>query len=178
MNDGQAQIRTREAVAQAKHSFGSVFLGFAYHRREENVREMATTLIGQNSQVHERQDQAVQQAYMLLHLAFVVAPIVAGLDKFTNLLVDWSGYLSPFVLNLLPVSGDVFMYVVGVIEIVAGIVVLLRPRFGGYLVAAWLWGIILNLLLVPGFFDVALRDFGLSLGALALARLSAGLGKP
>jgi uncharacterized membrane protein HdeD (DUF308 family) len=74
-------------------------------------------------------------------------------------------------------SGDAFMMLVGVIEIVAGLVVFFRPRWGGYLVAVWLWGIILNLLLVPGYFDVALRDFGLSLGALALARLSAGLGK-
>ncbi|MCC6170286.1 MAG: hypothetical protein IT329_23910 [Caldilineaceae bacterium] len=137
---------------------------------------MATTTIGQS--VHEQQDKAVQQAYTLLHLAFFVAPIIAGVDKFTNLLVDWSSYIAPSVLNLLPFSGDVFMYIVGVVEIVAGIVVLLRPRFGGYLVAVWLWGIILNLLLVPGFFDVALRDFGLSLGALALARLSEGLGKP
>jgi len=137
---------------------------------------MATTLVNQG--VQERQDSSVQQAYTILHMAFVVAPIVAGLDKFTNLLVDWSSYLSPLVLNMLPFSGDVFMYLVGVVEIAAGVVVLLRPRYGGYLVAVWLWGIILNLLLVPGFFDVALRDFGLSLGALALARLSVGLGKP
>jgi hypothetical protein len=124
------------------------------------------------------QSKAVQQAFTLLHLGFTVAPILAGLDKFTNLLVDWDTYLAPFVTNLLPISGDGFMYIVGLIEIVAGVVVFLRPRFGGYLVAAWLWGIILNLLLVPGFFDVALRDFGLSLGALALARLSTALGKP
>lgn len=137
---------------------------------------MATTLTEQR--VHEQPDSAIQQAYTLLHLAFVVAPIVAGLDKFTNLLVDWSDYLAPFVLNILPVNGDVFMYIVGVIEVVAGVIVLARPRYGGYLVAVWLWGIILNLLLIPGYFDVALRDFGLSLGALALARLSAGLGKP
>ena len=131
---------------------------------------MATTLVNQG--VQERQDSSVQQAYTILHMAFVVAPIVAGLDKFTNLLVDWSSYLSPLALNMLPFSGDVFMYLVGVVEIAAGVVVLLRPRYGGYLVAVWLWGIILNLLLVPGFFDVALRDFGLLLGALALARLS------
>jgi len=137
---------------------------------------MATTLAEQR--VHEQPDSAIQQAYTVLHLAFVVAPIVAGLAQFTNLLVDWSSYLAPFVLNMLPMSGDVFMYIVGVIEIVAGIIVLLRPRYGGYLVAVWLWGIILNLLMFPGFFDVALRDFGLSLGALALARLSVGLGKP
>lgn len=137
---------------------------------------MATTAIGQN--IHSQQDRALHQAYTLLHLIFFIAPVIAGLDKFTNLLVNWSDYLAPAVLNLLPFSGDVFMYIVGVVEIVAGIVVLMRPRFGGYLVAVWLWGIILNLLLIPGFFDVALRDFGLSIGALALARLSEGLGKP
>jgi hypothetical protein len=137
---------------------------------------MATSVMARN--VQAEQDKPVQQAYALLHLAFTIAPIVAGLDKFTNLLVDWSDYLAPFVLNLSPVSGDVLMYIVGVIEIAAGVVVFLRPRFGGYLVAVWLWGIILNLLLFPGFFDVALRDFGLSLAALALARLSTGLGKP
>ena len=137
---------------------------------------MATSVMAHS--VPAEQDKPIQQAYTLLHLAFTIAPIVAGLDKFTNLLVDWSSYLAPFVLNLSPVSGDVLMYIVGVIEIVAGVVVFLRPRFGGYLVAVWLWGIILNLLLVPGFFDVALHDFGLSLAALALARLSVGLGKP
>jgi hypothetical protein len=138
---------------------------------------MATTIIGQGVGGQEVRTNSLQQAYTLLHWGFVIAPIVAGLDKFTNLLVDWSGYLAPFVVNMLPFSGDTLMYIVGVIEIVAGIVVLLRPRFGGYLVAVWLWGIILNLLMIPGFFDVALRDFGLSLAALALARLSEGLGK-
>ncbi|MCC6457739.1 MAG: hypothetical protein IT328_22480 [Caldilineaceae bacterium] len=127
--------------------------------------------------VQDVREKSLEQAYTLLHWAFVIAPIVAGLDKFTNLLVDWSSYLAPFVVNMLPFSGDVFMYIVGVIEIVAGVVVFLRPRFGGYLVAVWLWGIIVNLLLIPGYFDVALRDFGLSLAALALARLSEGLDK-
>jgi hypothetical protein len=136
---------------------------------------MATSVMGQH--VQDVREKSLEQAYTLLHWAFVIAPIVAGLDKFTNLLVDWSSYLAPFVVNLLPFSGDVFMYIVGVIEIVAGVVVFLRPRFGGYLVAVWLWGIIVNLLLIPGYFDVALRDFGLSLAALALARLSEGLDK-
>jgi hypothetical protein len=137
---------------------------------------MATSVMGQQH-VQDVREKSLEQAYTLLHWAFVIAPIVAGLDKFTNLLVDWSSYLAPFALNLLPFSGDVFMYIVGVIEIVAGVVVFLRPRFGGYLVAVWLWGIIVNLLLIPGYFDVALRDFGLSLAALALARLSEGLDK-
>ncbi|HEX7184705.1 MAG TPA: hypothetical protein VF756_22965 [Thermoanaerobaculia bacterium] len=113
-----------------------------------------------------------EQAYQILHLGFTVAPILAGLDKFFNLLVDWDQYLAPLVARMLPVDGHTFMLAVGVIEIVAGLLVWFRPRLGGYVVAAWLWGIIVNLLLIPGYYDVALRDFGLSLGALALARLA------
>lgn len=112
------------------------------------------------------------QAYQILHVAFTLAPLLAGLDKFTHLLVNWDQYLAPTVEHLLPFSGHLFMQIVGVVEIAAAIIVWFRPRFGGYLVAAWLWGIILDLLLIPGYFDVALRDFGLSLGALALARLA------
>ena len=134
---------------------------------------MSTSALAQHPEVVR--SRPVLQAYQILHIAFTVAPILAGLDKFTNLLVDWSVYLPPIALAVLPMSGDTFMYIVGVIEIVAGLVVFFKPRFGGYLVAVWLWGIILNLLLIPGFFDVALRDFGLSLGALALARLSEGV---
>jgi len=134
---------------------------------------MNTSMTMQNPDViHSR---PVLQAHQILRIAFTIAPIVFGLDKFTNLLVDWSIYLNPLIPSILPVSAHTFMYFVGVIEIVAGIVVFLKPRFGGYLVAVWLWGIILNLLLIPGFYDIALRDFGLSLGALALARLSEGL---
>jgi hypothetical protein len=113
------------------------------------------------------------QAYQILHVAFTLAPLLAGLDKFTHLLVNWDQYLAPTVEHLLPFSGHSFMQIVGVVEIAAAVIVWFRPRFGGYLVAAWLWGIILDLLLIPGYFDVALRDFGLSLGALALARLAA-----
>src|SRR5205823_7853842 len=98
--------------------------------------------------------------------------ILAGLDKFFHLLVNWDHYLAPLVTRILPVSDHVFMLVVGVIEIVAGLVVALWPRIGAYVVMLWLWGIIINLLLIPGYYDIALRDFGLSLGALALARLS------
>jgi len=118
--------------------------------------------------------QPVLQAYQILRIAFTIAPIIAGLDKFTNILVDWSTYLTPLIPSMLPVSAHTFMYFVGAIEIVAGLVVFFKPRFGGYLVAVWLWGIILNLLTIPGFYDIALRDFGLSLGALALARLAEG----
>lgn len=110
------------------------------------------------------------QAYQILHLGFTAAPILFGLDKFLNLMVDWSIYLAPFVDNIIP--ANIFMPIVGVIEIIAGLLVFFKPRIGAYVVAAWLLGIIVNLLLIPGFFDVALRDFGLFLGALALARLS------
>ncbi len=112
------------------------------------------------------------QAYTVLHIGFAVLPIIAGLDKFAHVLVNWDVYVAPVVIRFLPVSAHTFMLVVGVIEIAAGILVAVRPRLGAYVVMLWLWGIILNLLLVPGYYDVALRDFGLSLGALALARLS------
>jgi hypothetical protein len=114
----------------------------------------------------------VYQAYQILHLGFVVAPLVAGLDKFFNLLVDWDRYLAPFVPALLGISGQTFMRVVGVVEIAAALLVAFKPRIGAYVVAAWLMGIVVNLLLIPGYYDIALRDFGLALGALALARLS------
>ncbi len=112
------------------------------------------------------------QAYQILHAAFVVAPILAGLDKFLHLLVNWDMYLAPAIANLSPIGGHAFMLVVGVIEILAGIIVAVRPRIGAYIVSAWLLLIIINLLILPGYFDVALRDFGLLLGALALGRLS------
>jgi hypothetical protein len=113
------------------------------------------------------------QAFWILYAGFVALPILAGLDKFFHLLVNWDQYLAPTATQVLPVSGHTFMLAVGVIEIAAGLLVLARPHIGAYVVALWLWGIIVNLLLIPGFFDIALRDFGLSLGALALARLSA-----
>ena len=115
------------------------------------------------------------QAYQILHWGFVVAPILAGLDKFFLLLVNWDLYLTPLVPQILHVPGHSFMLAVGVIEIAAGVLVAVYPRIGAYVVMLWLWGIIVNLLLVPGFYDIALRDFGLSLGALALARLSQGV---
>jgi uncharacterized membrane protein YphA (DoxX/SURF4 family) len=112
------------------------------------------------------------QAFQILRFGFTVAPIIAGADKFLHLLTDWDKYLAPAVSNTLGVQPHTFMMIVGVIEIVAGIVVAVRPRFGGYLVAAWLVGIILDLVVVGGYLDVALRDLGLCLGALALARLA------
>jgi hypothetical protein len=118
------------------------------------------------------------QAFLLLRIGFTVAPILFGLDKFFGVLVDWNRYLAPEISDLLPGSPTQIMYVVGAIEIVAGLVVALRPRFGGYLVAAWLGGIICNLLLIGGFGDIALRDFALLLSALTLTRLAAAFGSP
>ena len=114
----------------------------------------------------------MQQAYRVLHGAFVVAPIVAGVDKFFDVLTDWTQYLAPVIPNTLGIAPQTFMRGVGVVEIAAGILVALAPRFGSYVVAAWLWGIIVNLFMRGYYFDVALRDFGLSLGALALGRLA------
>ena len=113
-----------------------------------------------------------RQAFRILQLGFIVAPILFGLDKFFEVLVDWDRYLAPAVSDALPVSGHTVMLAVGVVEIAAGVLVALRPRVGGYVVAVWLWVIIVNLLVVGDYFDVALRDFGLSLAALALARLA------
>ena len=110
-------------------------------------------------------------AYQILRAAFVAAPVIAGADKFLHLLVNWDKYLAPQIAALSPVGAHGFMLAVGVIEILAGLLVAFKPRIGAYVVALWLWGIIVNLLLT-GYFDIALRDFGLSLGALALARLS------
>ncbi|MDQ4094395.1 MAG: hypothetical protein M3143_13710 [Actinomycetota bacterium] len=112
------------------------------------------------------------QAFLLLRTVFTVAPILFGLDKFTNLLVDWPIYLAPWIDANVPGTAQQAMYAVGVIEIVAGIAVAIAPRFGAWLVAAWLAGIIVNLLTYPGHFDIALRDFGLLIGAVALARLA------
>src|ERR1044071_1698234 len=113
-----------------------------------------------------------RQAFMILRFGFTVAPILAGLDKFFDLLVDWDKYLSPMANNVLGGHGHQFMMVVGVIEIIAGIGVALKPRVFAYIVSIWLVLIIVNLLTIPGYYDVALRDLGLALGALALGRLS------
>jgi hypothetical protein len=112
------------------------------------------------------------QAYQILHLAFTIAPIIAGADKFLHLLTNWDKYLAPAIASLLPMTTHTFMLAVGVIEILAGLLVAITPRIGGYVVGLWLLGIIVNLLVLPGYFDVALRDLGLALGAFALARLA------
>lgn len=129
------------------------------------------------SESAERLDQTAlmsraQEAYSLLLLGFVAAPILAGLDKFFYLMADWDKYVAPFLETLVGGQASTLMLVAGVVEVAAGIGVWIRPRIFSYVVAAWLGAIILNLLLIPGFFDVALRDLGLLLGALALGRLS------
>jgi hypothetical protein len=134
----------------------------ALNYNAENISQLAATDLSRPG----------YQAYQILRLGFVVAPIAAGLDKFFHLLVDWDKYLPPVVNNLVGGHGHQLMLAVGVIEIVAGLGVAFKPRIFAYVVTAWLLLIVVNLLMIPGYFDVALRDFGLALGALALARLS------
>jgi hypothetical protein len=122
---------------------------------------------------NELRADPVAQAFLLMRIAFTVAPILFGLDKFANVLTDdWTKYLSSDFNSLLPGSAATGMHIVGIVEIAAGVLVFVAPRIGGYVVALWLAGIILNLLLVGGYGDIALRDFGLMLGALTLTRLA------
>jgi uncharacterized membrane protein YphA (DoxX/SURF4 family) len=124
-----------------------------------------------------RSDPAYQ-GFLLLRSLFTIAPIAFGADKFANVMVDWEKYLAPWIRDASPLSATHTMYVVGVIEIVAGLAVAVKPRYAAYVVAAWLAGIIVNLLSYSGWYDVALRDFGLLLAALALARLAARYDPP
>ena len=136
---------------------------------------MSTSLLQRpaaGERTRDRVSDPVFQAFALLRVGFVVAPILFGLDKFLDWLVDWRVYLAPDINDLIPGTAHQAMLAVGVIEIVAGLVVAVRPKWGGYLVAAWLGGIIVNLLMLGDYYDVALRDFGLLLAALALARLA------
>jgi hypothetical protein len=134
---------------------------------------MATTVTPQDTESPPRPHrEATYQAYAVLRGAFIVAPVLFGLDKFPNLMVRWDQYLAPVLSDPLPVSPHQAMYAVGVIEVLAGLLVFFHPRLGAVVVAAWLGGIILNLLLLPGFYDVAFRDFGLLLAAVALQRLA------
>ena len=121
-----------------------------------------------------RREHPAYQVYLLLRAGFTVAPILFGLDKFFNWTVDWPQYLAPWIDHIIPGSAEDFMYVVGAVEITAGLAVLVAPRVGGFLVAAWLGGIVINLLTnnPPEYYDIALRDFGLFLAALALGRLA------
>lgn len=133
----------------------------------ESIRSSGAATIG----VSATRNPAYQ-AYQILHIAYVVAPLIAGLDKFFHALVNWDQYLAPPIANLLGGNAHAFMLVVGCIEIIAALGVLLKPKVFAYVVAAWLVGIIINLLLIPGYYDIALRDLGLCLGAVALGRLS------
>ena len=140
---------------------------------------LGTVIREKGSSISEvRSSDPAYQAYVLLRVGFTLAPILFGLDKFFNVLVDWEQYLAPWVNRLIPGTGSDLMYVVGVVEIVAGLAVALKPRYGAYLVAAWLAGIVVNLLTYSGYYDIALRDFGLMLAALALARLAARFDPP
>ena len=121
---------------------------------------------------HDDVRRAAFQAFLLLRVGFTVAPILFGLDKFFNWTVHWPDYLAPWLNDIVPGSGQDFMYIVGAVEIAAGILVAVHPRLGAAVVALWLGGIIVNLLLIPGFYDVALRDVGLLLAAVALQRLA------
>jgi uncharacterized membrane protein YphA (DoxX/SURF4 family) len=129
------------------------------------------------SRTQMRGDPAYQ-AFFLLRVAFTVAPIVFGVDKFFNILVDWEKYLAPWINRLVPGTASDLMYLVGVVEVAAGIAVAVKPRYGAYLVAAWLAGIVVNLLTYSGYYDIALRDFGLMLAALTLARLAVRFDQP
>jgi hypothetical protein len=132
-----------------------------------------TTSTGRvNQALHRGRTDPAYGAFLLLRVGFTVLPILMGLDKFANLMTNWEHYLAPWIVNLLPFSAHTAMLVVGVIEVIAGVLVALKPRYAAYIVALWLAGIIINLLTYSGFYDVALRDFGLLLAALALAWLS------
>ena len=156
----------------------SLALSFARVRSCTMIDTVATNPRTAAARVSAPAARPAYQAFLILYAGFIALPIIAGPDKFLHLLVNWDNYLAPAVANLLPVSGHTFMLVVGVIEIAAGVLVFLRPRVGAVVVALWLWGIIVNLLLAGGYYDVALRNFGLSLGALALARPRRGVGSP
>ena len=117
-------------------------------------------------------NQTVRSVWTILRFTFGLVPIVAGLDKFTDLLTNWDMYLHPGIASMLPFSPHLFMQIVGVIEIIAGIIVLVRPAIGGYIVMAWLIGIALQLIASGKYFDVAVRDLVMSIGAMSLARLS------
>ena len=121
----------------------------------------------------EASPSGARQAYVLLRTVFTIAPIAFGVDKFFDLMTDWDQYLAPWINDLVPGTAHQAMLAVGVVEILAGVLVAVRPDIGSYVVAAWLFGIIVNLLSIGDYYDIALRDFGLLVAALALARLAA-----
>jgi hypothetical protein len=132
-----------------------------------------TTLDRTSTTTFRPGQDGAQDAYFLLRTVFTVAPILFGIDKFAQVMTDWDKYLAPWINDIVPGDAHDAMMIVGVIEIVAGILVAVAPRIGGYVVALWLAGIILDLLTLGGYGDVALRDFGLFVAAIALARLAA-----
>jgi hypothetical protein len=132
-----------------------------------------TTLDRTSTTTFRPGQDGAQDAYFLLRTVFTVAPILFGIDKFAQVVTDWDKYLAPWINDIVPGDAHDAMMIVGVIEIVAGILVAVAPRIGGYVVALWLAGIILDLLTLGGYGDVALRDFGLFVAAIALARLAA-----
>jgi uncharacterized membrane protein YphA (DoxX/SURF4 family) len=142
-------------------------------QKQTSADEHAASANGANVAVAKADwRDARYQAFALMRLAFTVAPIAFGIDKFFNVMVHWPNYLAPWINDIAPGTGQQFMYFVGGTEIVAGLAVALKPRYGAYVVAAWLGGIIINLLTYSGFYDIALRDFGLMLAALTLGRLA------
>ena len=160
---------------------------FAYRQQARNVpaddrvsaaKHLAHQETAPRSVLDRLQSDTGYQAFLLLRVGFTVAPILFGLDKFANVLVDWEQYLAPWIIGIIPVSPSAAMRTVGVVEILAGVTVALTPRFGANLVAAWLGGIIVNLLTYSGYYDVALRDFGLFLAALTLGRLAVAFDRP
>ncbi len=139
---------------------------------------VSTSANGAGSATDRLKSDPAYQAFWLLRIGFAALPILFGLDKFFDVLVNWEIYLAPWINDIVPGTAAEAMYAVGVIEILAGIAVALKPRYAAYVVAAWLGGIIVSLLTVSGYYDVALRDFGLLLGALTLARLASKYDPP
>jgi uncharacterized membrane protein YphA (DoxX/SURF4 family) len=133
---------------------------------------------GEASTLDRLKGDPAYQAFWMLRVGFAVLPVVVGLDKFFDVLVNWEIYLAPWINDIVPGSAEEALYAVGVIEILAGIAVAIKPRYAAYVVAAWLGGIIVNLLSHSGYYDIALRDFGLLIGALALARLASKYDPP
>jgi uncharacterized membrane protein YphA (DoxX/SURF4 family) len=143
-----------------------------------SVHQVPSSANGAGTTVERLKDDPGYQAFWLLRIGFTVLPIVFGVDKFFDILVDWEIYLASWMNDIIPGTAAEAMYAVGVVEILAGIAVALKPRYAAYVVAAWLGGIILSLLTVSDYYDIALRDFGLLLGALTLARLASKYDSP
>jgi uncharacterized membrane protein YphA (DoxX/SURF4 family) len=146
--------------------------------RAQTTQGAPSSTNGALSTVDRLKSDSAYQAFWLLRIGFAVLPILFGLDKFFDVLVNWQIYLAPWINDIVPGTAAQAMHAVGVIEILAGIAVAIKPRHAAYVVVAWLSGIIVNLLTLSGYYDVALRDFGLLVGALALARLASKYDPP